>query len=284
MRHRMNDFDLDEKDFVSRVKLPTCPEAGLLHAAHEGVLADAESKQVQEHLTACEVCRTLFEDLDAIEYGELSAAESASIRVRIARRAPHAFEQGLASWTRKWWVPALALAACAVIAFILMKPHPIDAPSSSQQIAQAKPLPEITVEKLPIRVDPTALLATRGGSGKQPSGPELAKALAKYQSDDYKTAVQQLKALAAKYPRHGTVRLYLGVSELLLNQNADASSNLIAAVNELEGARQSDARWYLAAANLRLKNPEAAQPLLQELCEGKSTYKEQSCTLESQLK
>ncbi len=284
MRQRMNDFDPDEKDFLSRVKLPACPEVGLLQAAHEGVLAEAESKRIQEHVSACDVCRTLFEDFDAIDYDQLTPSESASIRVRIARGAPRAFESGPVAWTRKWWIPALALAACAVIGFLLLKPHPVQAPASSQQMAEARPLPEITVEKLPLRVDPTSLLATRGGAGTQPSGPELAKALAKYQGNDYAAAIQQLKALADKFPKDGTVQLYLGVSELLKNQNAEAATSLSAAASELEGARQSDAQWYLAAANLRLKNTEAAQPLLQQLCEGKSTYKEQACTLESELK
>ncbi|ABF39298.1 hypothetical protein Acid345_0293 [Candidatus Koribacter versatilis Ellin345] len=279
MRQRMNDFDSDEKDFVSRVTLPACPEVGMLHAAHEGVLADAETKQIQEHLSSCEVCRTLFDDLDAIEYGELSPAESASIRVRIARNAPRAFEPA-----RKWWVPALAVAAAAAIAFVLIRVPKPETPAQGPLIVYVKPPQEIKVEKLPIRVDPTSLLATRGGNGSQPSGPELAKALAKYQGDDYASAVQQLKALAQKYPKDGTVRLYLGISELLLNQNKEASADLSAAANELEGGRQSDAQWYLAAASLRLKDHEAAQPLLQQLCEGKSTYTERACKLESELK
>ncbi len=285
MRPRTNDLDPEEKDFLSRVQLPACPDVALMEAAHEGVLPESKVQQLSAHLRDCAVCRTFFEDLDAIEYGTLSSAEAANIRRRIEHDAPRAFASAQPSWIRKrWWVPALAFAACLAIAFVVTRPTKTDVQVSGPQVAQAKPLPEIAVEKLPIRVDPTTLLATRGGQGDQPSGPELAKALAKYQADDYAAAVQQLKALAGRYPKDGVIRLYLGVSELLINQNADAAKDLSAAAGTLEGARAIDSQWYLAAAELRLKDGGAALPLVEQICAGKSTYKEQACTLESQLK
>ncbi len=185
---------------------------------------------------------------------------------------------------RAWISTALALAACAAIATLVMVPKS-EPPASPTQVAQAKPIPEVPIEKLPIRVDASSLLATRGaGSASQPSGPELVRGLSKYQNDDYSGAATQLKGLAQKYPDDGTIRLYLGVSELFLKQDHEAADDLTVATKHLEGGRLSDSRWYLAVANLRLGQRDAAVALFHELCAGKNAYLEQACKLESQLK
>jgi hypothetical protein len=285
MRPPKNDFDPQEQEFLALVQLPNCPEVGLLYSAREGILPDDKARVVTEHLAQCEVCRTLFADMESIEFGTPTAAESMNIRERITRGAPGAFESAKATptWIRKrWWVPAVAMAACAVLAVVLLR-RKSEAPPP--QIAQAKPILEVQLEKLPIHVDPGTLLATRGpGKSSQPSPKELVKALSRYQKDDYAAAAQELKTLTAKYSRDGTIRLYLGVSELFLDQNQDAAAELMAAKALNEGGRLVDSKWYLAVAELRLKQPDKALPLLHELCEGKSTYSQRACAVESSLR
>jgi len=286
MRPPKNDFDPQEQDFLTRVELPSCPEVGLLYSAREGILPNEQARVVTEHLAQCEVCRTLFADMESIEFGTPTAAESLNIRERITRSAPGAFEptKPEPTWIRKrWWIPTLAMAACAVLAVVLLR-QKSDTPAAPQ-IAQAKPIPEIQIEKLPIHVDPNTLLATRGpGDASQPSPKELVKALSRYQKDDYAAAAQQLKTLATKYSQDGTLRLYLGVSELFLDQNEDAATELLTAKTLNDDGRLADTNWYLAVAELRLKQPDKALPLLHELCEGKSTYSQRACAVESSLK
>ena len=288
MRSRKNDFDDQELEFVSQVQLPDCPQLSELHAAREGVLPEDRAGVIRTHVEQCAICHTLFEDLESMEFGTPTAAESANIRERITRSAPKAFaprKSSPAGIRNRWWVPALAMAACAVVAVVLFNSPKKGAPAAGPEIAQVKPIPEVALEKLAIRVNPTALLATRGaGNASQPTGRELVKALGRYQKDDYAGAVQQLRALAKKYPQDGVVSLYLGVSELFLDQNQDAAQILANARVLNEGARRADSEWYLAVAGLRLRKPETALPLLHELCEGKTSYSERACAIESQLK
>lgn len=285
MSSQKNDLDREEQELIAHVHLPQCPEVELLYAAREGVLPEEQSARVAEHLSHCGVCTTLFEDLEAIAFGMPTAGDSASIRERIERGAPGAFERANRSGAshRHWWIPALAVAACALLAFLFFRPVKSIPPASAPQIAQAKPLPQIPLKKLPIRVDVSALLATRGAA-TEPSGPELVKALARYQKDDFSGAAQQLTALSQKYPQDETVRLYLGVSELFLNRDEDAAKELAEATKRSEGPPLADSQWYLSVALLRLNNPTEALPILSTLCEGKSSYSERACTIESQLK
>ncbi len=288
MPFRKNDFDAEERDFVTRVKLPACPEVGLLFSAREGILAADQAHEVEAHLAGCEVCRTLLGDLETIDFGNPTAIDAANTRDRIRRSASGAFapaklkrEPGF----RRWLVPALALAACAVLALILVrsfKSEPAPAPSATQ-VAQARPLPDVPLEKLAIHVDASALLATRGSSTTGP-GTELAKALAPYQKGDYAEAAQRLGNLAQKYPQDPTVALYLGVTDLLLDRNQEGARNLENAVKLNEGARLADSQWYLGIADLRVKDALAATTVFHALCEGNSSYRERACTIESELK
>lgn len=286
MQSRKNDLDRDEQELVSLVELPRCPDAALLYAVHEGVVTEGKAAEVSAHLEHCEVCRTLFADLEAIGFGTPTELESVAIRKRIEKHAPRAFAPAAeAPWLRRnWWVPAFAMAACAVVAVLLLRTTHTNPPAPQISQVQTPAVPDIPLEKLPIHVDASALLATRGGNNRGPSGPELARALAQYQKDDHVAAAQLLKGLAAKYPEDGTVRLYLGVSELFLGQNDTAASDLAVATKSNEGARLADAQWYLVVADFRLKSVEAALPLLNELCETKNSYTTRACTIQSQLK
>jgi TolA-binding protein len=282
-----NDFDAEEREFASRVRLPQCPDFALLYSAHEGVLPDDQAAQVRTHMSACEICTRLFEDFDSIDFGAPTAIEAAQIRDRIQRQAPRAFDtrRPPASWIRRrWWVPALGLAASAAAAVFLLHPAP-PARTTGPQIAETRPMPEVPLEKLAIHVDASALLATRGvGDSNHPSAADLAKGLRRYQNDDYAGAAQQLKALAQKYPRDGTVRLYLGISELFLDRNDEAAEDLKAAQSANDGGRLADSEWYLGIAELRRKQATEALPLFGHLCEGKSGYSQRACEIESQLK
>jgi hypothetical protein len=268
------------------VHLSTCPDLALLYSAHEGVLPGDQGGEIREHIAQCEICTRLFEDLESIDFGTPTAIEVAHIRERIQREAPRAFErpQPSPSWIRKrWWVPALAMAACAVAAVFVLRPT--EAPQPAAQLAEARPLPQVPLEKLAIHVDPMSLLATRGASSAtQPSVAELAKGLQKYQHDDYAGAAEQLKALAEEYPQDGTVRLYLGISELFLKQNGEAAGDLAAATNANDGARLADSEWFLGIAQLRSQKRDSALALFHDLCKGKSGYSQHACEIESQLK
>lgn len=286
MLSRRSDFDPQEQEFVDRVQLPKCPNLSLLNAAREGVLASDEATLVGAHLASCGVCRTLFEDLEAIDFGAPTAADSRNTRERIANHAPRAFrvDHPKSGWFgQRWWIPAFAVAGCALLVFLVLRGTKTSAPAPAQ-ISQAKRLPLVALEKLPIHIDASALLATRGASdGTEAPGPDLAKALLHYENDDYTGAAQRLQVLAQKYPKDGNVRLYLGISDLYLQQDNDAAVQLTSAAAILQDARWADAEWYLGIAVLRLNHPELAAPVFRRLCDGKNTYSNRACGVESQI-
>jgi hypothetical protein len=293
-----NDFDAEEREFASRVRLPRCPDFALLYSAHEGVLPEEQAEQIRSHMSECEVCTRLFEDCESIDFGTPTALEAAHIRDRIQQKAPRAFHASQPEshrLRRKWWLAALAVAAAVVAIFFVVRPP---TPERATQVAQAPAhpttqstgttlpnVPEVPLEKLAIHLDPAALLVTRGARNPaQPSGSEIAKALRPYQLDDYVRSAQLLKLLSQKYPQDGTVQLYLGISELFLHHDAQAADDLTMAAAYTHGSRLADSQWYLAIAELRVKNPDSAEPLFHDLCHGKSGYSQRACEIESQLK
>ena len=70
-----------------------CPDSSMLMAAEEGVLDEATSARVREHVAACATCQLLAQDLAAVFAEGTVQAAAARIRSRIpsgatARRVP----------------------------------------------------------------------------------------------------------------------------------------------------------------------------------------------------
>lgn len=94
----------------------TCEEALLLLSGHlDGQNTGEEEAQLQAHLAACEDCRRLLEDLQALDQGVLSLEEEPpadlceSVMAAIRREAPRQKKK------RRWVLPATAAAAVLVL-------------------------------------------------------------------------------------------------------------------------------------------------------------------------
>jgi hypothetical protein len=110
--------------------------------------------------------------------------------------------------------------------------------------------------------------------------PELAAALKAYEARNYPLAETELTAYLSAGGKSST-RLYLGISQLANDQLDAARTNLTAAT---KNERQTNAaNWYLALTELKANQPEAARPLLQQLANGNSLFKNRATALLNKL-
>jgi hypothetical protein len=130
-------------------------------------------------------------------------------------------------------------------------------------------------------VDLSPALVLRGETDtSEPSAQQLASAFDAYSRNDYTLATQRFSQLAKQFPRSGTPFLYLGVTQLLANDNASALYNLTRAEQFVSPNQRDAASWYRAIAAQRSGAPNASQ-LLHAICSRNgSAYAQQACQLE----
>ena len=150
-----------------------CPDPEILAAYHDGSLAQDERTLWKEHVLSCDRCQVVLEHLATpLGIAQGAQSEGAALRVPVpaARDAapPTAVAAASASRTPRrqnyfWWLtPAGALAAAALVAFLVLrptKPIPTAQPSSLEisenrqpelpQTAQAPPVLSKTVPVVP---------------------------------------------------------------------------------------------------------------------------------------
>jgi len=113
-----------------------------------------------------------------------------------------------------------------------------------------------------------------------PTAQQLAPAFDAYTRNDYPLATQRFSQLAKQFPRSGTPFLYLGVTQLLTNDNVNALFNLTRAEQFVSPDQKDTASWYRAIAALRTSAPNARQ-LLHTVCSRNgSPYAQQACQIE----
>lgn len=106
------------------------------------------------------------------------------------------------------------------------------------------------------------LIDTRGSRG--PGTSDLSQAMKSFKEDKYSEALGHFDKYIALYPTHYKVKLYRGLSYMKL----DNVNNAMADFNEvLQNDKQfaEPAMWYMALANIKAGNSEAAATLLQQV-------------------
>jgi hypothetical protein len=94
------------------------------------------------------------------------------------------------------------------------------------------------------------------------------------------TGAQRSSQLAKQFPRSGTPFLYLGITQLLMNDNTNAFFNLTRAEQFVSSVKKDTASWYRAIAAMRANDPNARQ-LLHTICRRNgSPYAQQACQIE----
>jgi TolA-binding protein len=298
MNERKNDIGPDEQELLEefgtsfdalRANHADCPKPELLLASQAGVLEGEAARNVVAHLEKCGFCRILLRDLTDAELTAARPEEERRVRERVlkaTRASAKAEKEGgglLAAWFSKGLpVAALAVVALAVVVWVrLHQPAaPVATPATvAVQPAQPAAPSVLQWEKLPIKLQASSVLLWRGKppTAQKKYATELTAALAYYRDDKYAEAAQQLAKVVQAFPDGVEALLYLGISQLSLQQNEQAIPSLVRAQQLGSQASRDDATWYLALAYKRTGDPLHAAAELQKLCSRKGVYQQRAC-------
>jgi cytochrome c-type biogenesis protein CcmH/NrfG len=267
-----------------------CPRLEVLLASEARTLPEEVATKVKRHVASCDFCRVLIADLDTSELMVATSEEEGRVRERIFRVAKGS-EKGKEvsnrpSWGWLWKLVPLAVAAAIVVMVWIRLRQPVVTtpvtPPSTAEVQRERPTgPSIFEwEKLPIRLQAGSVLIWRGAGDReqQKYAAELTHALALYRDDNYEGAVQELRKTAADFPEGVEGQLYLGISRLKLQQNAEAVAPLRAAQRLGPEQYRDDATWYLALAYERVADQGHAAEELRKLCGQMSAYSARACS------
>jgi hypothetical protein len=257
-----------------------CPHPDLL-LARGSELVDADMRRrLDAHVAGCDACARLSAGFDDLRLAEPDAAVEQRVLARVT--AP-----GTPGWR---WLPMAAAVVLVVGAAALwwrmaspspatrvastLQPGAMERPSGGGTIA---PVALWSIDVAPVRLAIGSLDASRGqGSGSQVT-PGLIDALAPYQSGDYAAAVQQLARVVQAHPDSTEASFYLGVASLLANRPSEAIAPLGVASRHAAGERRDAVEWYLATAEQRTGQPDAARTRLSALCRATGAFQTRAC-------
>lgn len=269
---------------------PACPPLAMLRAWREEVLPADLARDVAAHVDSCSLCRTLLADLQHLPQPGITSAERNRIRHKLPLIGSSPRRAG---W--RWYAVASG-AAALVIAGVLLVVHQTKHPTAAHVTEPFSPAEtqaatrhpdnsttsgDLQVAKLDPPVDLSPALVLRGETTPaEPTAQQLAAAFNAYNQSDYPLATQLFSQLANQFPFSGTPFLYLGVTQLLTNDNANALFNLTRAEQFVAPAQKDAASWYRVIAALRTGADNSTQ-LLHALCgRNASIYAQKACHLE----
>ena len=300
MTERMNELSPEEQELLReqgasldslREHHVDCPRPEVLMASQSGALPEETAQSVSRHVEKCAFCQILLKDMASDEFAQATVGEAQRVRARVfAQVGPrtNAAKAGGGFFAIWFWkaLPITALAAAAIIAFVIwtrihqsVSTVPGPAPVAQQQAPSATPS-ALVWEKLPIRLQASTILVVRGAprTSQEKYAAALTSALAHYRDEKYPEAEQELAKVAKEFPRGVEGQLYLGVTQLALQKNAEAIAPLSAAQKLGTEQFRDDATWYLALAYRSSGDTQGALAQLQKLCQGKDSYTERACT------
>lgn len=275
MRPVPPDLDAFERAAFDLAAPLRCPRPETLLPALEGTLALPLRDRVLAHIHTCDVCRGLAATLQAEEATEVTGAEAARIRARVASHAT--------AKRYRWPVAAAALIAITATGLWMAQfqrwhsenPPAPNPPSSApakevRTFVLALDLPQIEL--------PASALVLRGEAVNS-YVTSLGRALERFRDGDYKAAAERLNPVIAAYPNEPHALYYLGLARLLDGRPLDA-------VEPLEKTRPlaandswlyANASWYLAVALEQSDRVDRAVLILTELCGRTNARGDQAC-------
>jgi tetratricopeptide (TPR) repeat protein len=139
------------------------------------------------------------------------------------------------------------------------------------------------LEPAPVPIGPTDITVQKLAPPADTSAAGLADAFAAYNTGDYAKAIAVFRQAEKRNPESVVPALYMGVSQLLVNDNAAAFASLQDASQFEEDQYQNDADWYLAIAAFRTHSSEA-QPLFHHICVKRgAAHAAEACAVEKRL-
>ncbi len=109
----------------------------------------------------------------------------------------------------------------------------------------------------------------------------LSQAFAYYDAGDYEKAIYAFQQLTSINQRKD-LQLYLGISQMALNQNEEARKSFEAVIAN-KGEMASIATWYLGLLYIKIEQPEKAKPLIQSTAETDNPFANNAQKLENEL-
>jgi hypothetical protein len=268
---RASDHDADDDALLEMLGLGPaspgataagCPSFEQIQAAQADALPDDEGRTVLGHLEGCEACRALGTAAREWEGPELAPEARERILSRVA--APPAVRR-----VPSWLLSLAAAVALAITAPFLLRGRVQPSLPDQGRSPAGFVLP---LDKLDRRSAPS--LQVRGDD---PFDAAFADALAPYEANDLGEAAVRLKGLARAHPDAASPRLYLGVTELLQGRPEAARAALLEARPLARTFWTPHVLWYLAIAEERVGDREAASPLLAALCGQPGEYRDRAC-------
>lgn len=247
-----------------------------------GQLHELEMSSFEEHYFSCDACLRAVQLGQAIVFGGGKAKGSAQV-TEMPRRG---------AGSSRWIVPLAAAAAVVLVTVIGWRSfvgQAVTAPEVAklQSVPSSKPVAEVP---RPAATAPEArLLASNSDleavepliyrssvlrGGDEEASQRFRRVMASYLEHDYRKATVGLAAIPVAVPagdrpdEHITdagVQLYLGISQLMLNQNSDAIGSLRRAAAYGDTPYIENADFYLAKAFIRQKQYREAADQLQRV-------------------
>ena len=293
-----DDLVPDEKELLGedadslealRARHADCPAVEILLASRAGVLPEVTARGVEAHVAKCRFCQILMEDLASEEQTAARTEEARRVRERVFAvvkpETKNARAGGglLTIWSWKLApISALAVAVIAVFVWIRLHPTNVPAPPAVTVVPSGPNLKAQTPlewEKLSIQLQAQSILVWRGTprTKQEKYASALASALTYYRDDNFAEAGKRLAKVAKDFPQGVEGQLYLGVTDLKLEQNSEALAPLQAAQRLGPEQFGDNATWYLALAYARTGDTLAARLELEELCSRKSRFSARAC-------
>jgi len=298
MHDRMDDLTSEEQELLAnagvslgqlRAHHADCPRLEVLQASQAGVLPEDTARNVAKHLEHCGFCQILLKDSMTEEFANASSDEARRVRQRVLdaaqdKKSARAGGGLLGIWFWKA-IPVTVLSAVAVAFIVWLRVRPNvqsqPTPTSVAQQTQKPVNPTVLAwEKLPIKLPASSILVMRGAPQTEAEkyAVDLTAALKFYRDEQYAEAAKALGTVTKAFPRGVEGQLYLGITQLQLNDAAEAVISLTTA-QKLGGEQfRDDATWYLALAYYDAGDIQNATAQLQKLCEGSSNYAERACS------
>ncbi len=283
MRVPPDGWDDDEREIpedlaseLSKMQGATALPVDVLRAAGTGVLPDDLDRAAQDYLSREPYARALVGELN--EATALDAHSEARLFARIADEARAV--PGPQPASRWMWQAAAAIGAIAIAGSIWLTLSRERSEAPAVAVTQASPVPAATdkpaavtppetflvpLERPEIRISLRAM-TWRGSERANPILRALKPALDAFRAGDYQRADAEFSGIDRRYPGLVEVALYQGVSRLFIGNIAAATTSLRAAEKIGDDAFRNDVAWYLAVAEERSGNLDAARARIAALC------------------
>jgi TolA-binding protein len=252
-----------------------------------GRLNEDDREAFEEHCFHCERCFDELQTLQAIREEardteiefETPPARSRSVWIFGAVAAALVLAIGVTMWVRL--TPRNPGAATVVT----KRPQPASPPSQGGELERprtSESAPSPAIDQL-ARVEPAPYepVTLRGPADEATS--RFRQGMDKYQKRDYAGAVADLNAAADLDPDAAHVRFFLGVSYLLVGEDAAAIRQLQATVELGDSPYVEETHLYLARAFIRERNVQAAKAHLNTVIRLRGTHADEAQRLLSAI-